>query len=53
MIDIRTGELIRGSLPRRALSLVDEWRQLHIDALLANWERARARQPLAYIDPLE
>ena len=53
MIDIRTGEVIRGSLPRRALSLVDEWRQLHIDELLANWERARGRQPLAYIGPLE
>ena len=53
MIDIRTGEVIRDSLPRRALSLVDEWRQLHIDELLANWERARGRQPLAYIGPLE
>ena len=53
MIDIRTGRLIRGSLPRRALSLVDEWRKIHIDELLANWERARSRQPLTYIDPLE
>jgi hypothetical protein len=41
------------SLPRRALSLVDEWRQLHTDELLANWQRAQSRQPLAYIDPLE
>lgn len=53
MVDIRTGEILRGSLPRRAFSLVDEWRQLHIGELLDDWERARQRQPLAYIEPLE
>ena len=53
MIDIRTGEVLRGSLPRRARSLVDEWRQLHMVELLDNWERAGERRPLAYIAPLE
>ncbi len=53
MIDIRMGTVIRGSLPRRALSLVDEWRTVHVDELLNDWERARQRQPLAYIAPLE
>ena len=53
MIDIRSGEVLRGSLPRRALSLVHEWRTLHLDELLDNWDRARQRRPLAYIDPLE
>ncbi len=53
MINIQTGEVLRGSLPRRALSLVDEWRHLHIGELLDNWERASKRQPMTYIDPLE
>ena len=53
MIDIRTGHVLRGALPRRALSLVDEWRQQHVDELLDNWERARRREPLSYIAPLE
>jgi len=53
MVDIRTGEILRGYLPRRALSLVNEWRGLHVEELLDNWERARQRQPLAYIAPLE
>ena len=53
IINIRTGEVIRGALPRRALSLVNEWRTLHVDELLEDWERARKRQALAYIDPLE
>ena len=52
-IDIRTGEVLRGSLPRRALSLVNEWRLLHRDELLENWELAQKRRPLAYIEPLE
>ena len=53
LIDIRTGAVVRGFLPRRALSLVDEWRTTHVDELLADWELARQRQPLAYIAPLE
>jgi len=53
MIDIRTGAVLRGSLPKRALSLTDEWRIMHTDELLDNWERASQRQPLAYIAPLE
>lgn len=46
------GELIVGSLPRRALSLVVEWAHLHRDELEANWERARREEPLRPIDPL-
>ena len=53
LVDIRTGEVLRGSLPRRALSLTNEWRTLHVEELLDNWERARQRRPLAYIAPLE
>ena len=46
------GELIAGSLPRRALALVAEWAALHQDELLANWERARREEPLEPIEPL-
>ena len=53
MIDIRTGAVLRGGLPRRALSLVDEWRAMHVDELMKNWEHASQRQPLAYVAPLE
>ena len=53
MIDIRAGELLRGSLPRRALALANEWRELHVEELLDNWEGARQRRPLSYIAPLE
>lgn len=53
MIQIRTGDVIGGFLPRRAASLVEEWRQQHVPELLDNWDRARQRQALAYIAGLE
>lgn len=51
-IEIESGE-VRGHLPPRALGLVREWAQLHRQELLANWHRARLRQPLDRIAPLE
>jgi hypothetical protein len=46
------GELIAGSLPRRALALVAEWARLHRSELEANWERARRDKALQAVDPL-
>jgi len=46
------GELIAGSLPRRALALVAEWAVLHQAELTANWERARQYESIEAIDPL-
>ena len=53
IIEIETGDVSRGFLPRRALSLIEEWRAAHVDELRENWERACQRRPLVYIDPLE
>ena len=53
VIAIHTGEILKGSLSRRVFSLVDEWRQLHQDELVQDWELARQRKPLRYISPLE
>lgn len=46
------GELIVGSLPARAMRLVQEWAELHSAELEVNWERAQAFEPLLPIDPL-
>ncbi len=46
------GELIAGSLPRRALLLAGDWALLHRAELVANWDRARRDDPLMPIDPL-
>jgi hypothetical protein len=47
-----SGELLAGSLARRALALVREWAALHQEELMANWERARRGEPLEPVDPL-
>lgn len=52
-IAIDTGAMLRGSLPRRARRMVEEWAQAHRLELEDDWERARAGEPLAQIDPLE
>lgn len=51
-IEIATGSVLRGSLPRRALGLVQEWTALHRTELIADWERAEHQEPLASIEPL-
>lgn len=52
IIDINTGT-IKGTLPRRALSLVYEWLDLHKEELIKNWENAERMQALDKIPPLE
>jgi Domain of unknown function (DUF4160) len=46
------GNLMAGSLPRRALTLVAEWAHLHRLELEANWERARRDDELEPVEPL-
>lgn len=53
VIDIERLEVMEGRLPRRALSLVLEWAELHQAELLADWELCRAKQLPLNIAPLE
>jgi hypothetical protein len=52
-IDLESGELLDGRLPRRALELVREWRVINEQELRENSQRALAREPLNKIEPLE
>ena len=51
-IEIATGEVLRGHLPRRARGLVEEWVGLHRDELMDDWARAARQEPLRRIEPL-
>lgn len=51
-VEMESGK-VRGAFPARAERLVLEWAELHTQELLENWERARQRQPLQRIAPLE
>ena len=53
IIEMETGAIIDGSLPRRALKLVAEWSSMHRDELISNWELAESQQPLIPIEPLD
>lgn len=39
-VDIRTGEIMAGRLPRRAARFVEQWRQLYTAELMETWARA-------------
>ena len=53
MINITTLEIIKGSMPRRALALVLEWASLHRAALLEDWKLCDQHQSPKKIPPLE
>jgi hypothetical protein len=53
LIDIRTLEVIRGRLPRRALSLTIEWINDHRDELMEDRGLCQSKQPPKRIEPLE
>jgi hypothetical protein len=52
-IDIETGQIIAGGLPKRIRSQVQQWYALHELELLQNWNLARQQQPGRKIQPLE
>jgi hypothetical protein len=51
-IEITDG-IVHGILPRRALSLIFEWLDIHKDDLLENWKLMAERKPLNKIEPLK
>jgi uncharacterized protein DUF4160 len=52
LIEIETGNIYQGFLPRTAYELVNQWRLLHLQELQDDWNRARGQQPLLPIEPL-
>lgn len=53
IINIHTLEIIQGTMPRRALSLILEWASLHRTELLEDWILCEQNQPPKKISPLE
>jgi Domain of unknown function (DUF4160) len=53
LVEIEAGRIYRGELPRTAGEFVNQWRELHVDELLEDWNRARDFQPILPISQLE
>ena len=51
-INIDDGEILAGELPRKQLTLVQVWIELHRDELKADWEIAISGEKPYKIDPL-
>jgi hypothetical protein len=52
LIEIQTGT-VNGTMAKRALKLIEEWRILHINELMEEWKLAEQRKSLFTIKPLE
>lgn len=53
LVQIDDGSILRGGLPKTAAKLVEQWRTLHHDELLADWELAQEPTSLNTIEPLQ
>jgi hypothetical protein len=53
LINITTLEILKGTMPRRALSLVLEWASEHRSELLEDWRLCDQHQSPKKIPPLE
>jgi hypothetical protein len=52
-INISRADILKGSLPPRALLLVVEWTLENQASLMEDWNLAQRHQPLKWIPPLE
>lgn len=53
IVNIRTLEIMKGFMPRRALALVLEWASLHREELMEDWKLCELKQMPVKIEPLE
>jgi len=52
IVEIESGA-VNGEMPKRALALVQEWREIHKEDLLKDWLLAEQKKALFPIKPLE
>jgi len=53
IIEIPSGKIIEGKLPKPKQKLVDAWVEIHRNELVADWELAINGEPIFKIDPLK
>ncbi len=53
IVEIPSGIVLEGKLPRTKLKLVDAWVEIHKDELMADWSLASNGEQIFKIDPLK
>ena len=51
-IEIKTGKVLGGKLPKRQMKFVQAWAELHKEELLADWHLVMSGQKPFKIEPL-
>ena len=49
LVEVATGDVIKGQLPKKACSIVKEWVENHKEELERNWHLAQNFEPLEKI----
>jgi hypothetical protein len=49
LVNIASGEVSEGRLPKKAATIVKEWCLRHQDALMANWRHGQSFEPMERI----
>ena len=53
LVEIATGNMMQGTMPRRALRLIQAWVEIHEKELLHNWKEGQKESPdFSKIEPL-
>jgi hypothetical protein len=54
MIDIVTGDIFEGEMPKKSLRLLQAWCEIHRDELMRNWQEGQKENPNFFkIEPLK
>jgi len=53
VVEISTGQILSGQLPKRVQRLVEEWRLLHRREIMDSWSNAQSGKMPRKIRPLE
>ena len=53
VIDIETGNVLKGKIQKRHLRLVEAWIEIHRDELIADWTLAVSGEEVFKIKPLD
>ena len=52
VVEIPSGELLEGSLPKSKMKLLQAWIEIHHEDLMADWQLAVSGENVFKIDPL-
>jgi len=53
VFSLKTGEFVKGDIPRKQRKLVEAWVEIHSEELLADWELCTNGEQPFKVDPLK